>query len=86
MKKFAILLIALVLVQSNVMARDYAKLQVKEMKHAQKYNTTEKYVPAAHATQVLPTVNVSKIKDPKIMKFGNYEKVDNSKYNAKTTK
>lgn len=83
MKKFAILLIALVLVQSNVMARDYAKLQVKEMKHAQKYNTTEKYVPAAHATQVLPTVNVSKIKDPKIMKFGNYEKVDNSKYNAK---
>lgn len=84
MKKIIILLTAILLVQSYCDAKDYAKLQIQEMKHAQKYNTTKKYVPAAQSYSVnLPTTVNTRIKDPKIMKFGNYEKVSKTKYDEK---
>ena len=42
MKKFVVLLSALVLTLSYAEAKDYVKMQVKEMQHAQKYGTTQK--------------------------------------------
>ena len=42
MKKIVILSLALLICSQYVLAKDYAKLQIKEMKHAQKYATTQK--------------------------------------------
>ena len=43
MKKIITLLLIGVFSVNCAIARDYAALQIKEMKHAQKYNTTQKY-------------------------------------------
>ena len=87
MKKFLILALTLCIGANYVIAKDYAKMQIKEMKHAQKYATTQKVlqenIQMAKVAE-LPS-NVS-IKDPKIMKFGNYEKISKDKYNAKLKK
>lgn len=64
-------------------ARDYAKLQIKEMKHAQKYSVSakynKKYAPAANNTS-------QGIKDPKLLKIGKYKEISNSEYKAKLAK
>ena len=84
MKKIIVLALALIVTsQLIVEARDYAKLQIKEMKHAQKYGTTKKVLQNQNI-QITPVLFSTKnIKDPKIMKFGNYEKISDEKYNAK---
>ena len=83
MKKLLILLSVLSLAICSIEAKDYAKMQIKEMKHAQKYGTT-KNVLQYQNIPITPTVNTTlTIKDPKIMKFGNYEKISEEQYNKK---
>lgn len=63
-------------------AKDYAKMQIKEMQHAQKYNTTKKVLKeqSEYTPKISQTLN---IKDPKIMKFGNYSIISESKMKEK---
>ena len=87
MKKVLILSFALIVGLSCVEAKDYVKIQVKELQKAQKYGTTQKvlqtqeqtYVPA----QQIPDLSV---KDPHIMKFGDYKKISKADYDAKIKK
>ena len=83
MKKVLIILVLSALTIGYSDARDYTKLQVKEMKHAQKYNTAKKIFKAneINVTQNM-TANYN-IKDPKIMKFGHYDKITDSQYSTK---
>lgn len=80
MKKFIVFLslLSVTILPSN--SRDYAELQIKEMKHAQKYNTTRQYLD--RKTIEANAVNLN-IKDPKILKICNYEVIPDNKYNAK---
>ena len=43
MKKFIILCVACLVLQNVTEAKDYAKLQIKEMKKSQEYAATNKY-------------------------------------------
>ena len=83
MKKFLVLAMVFSLSFNAVIARDYAKLQLKEAKHAQKYGTTKmilqdetktsnNYVPASY-----------NVKDPQIMKIGDYEVISDAQFDAK---
>lgn len=83
MKKLLIIALLFSLCSNFAEAKDYAKLQIKEMKHAQKYGTTQKVLQNQNIQLYPKTVATLNIKDPKIMKFGNYEKISNEKYNAK---
>lgn len=88
MKKLLIVAIIGFLSFNSAYGRDYAKLQIKEMKHAQKYGTTNKYYEnAAHVKNVnnenLPTLANKNLKDPKILKLNNYEIIDEDKYKVK---
>ena len=86
MKKFVILFIlCLIGGMLSSSAVDYTKLQAKELKHAQKYGSTQRYFDKSEIQTPVSYDNtaVSMVKDPKIMKFGNYTKVDDAKYNAK---
>lgn len=85
MKKIIVILSVLVLTVGCVEAKDYVKMQVKEMGHAQKYGTTQKIVRQQQPVTT-NTVALSNIKDPKIMKFGNYEIISKSKYDEKLKK
>ena len=86
MKKILIMLAFLAVAFNIAEAKDYVKTQIKEMKHAQKYATTQKVLQTnTQETMVTKTANAG-IKDPKIMKFGNYEKISKDKYNAKLKK
>ena len=87
MKKLLIILAFSALTICYVDARDYTKLQVKEMKHAQKYGTTKNVVQSTDIEKP-KTINSShlQLKDPKIMKFGNYEQISEKNYNAKLKK
>ena len=86
MKKFLILVSVLSVMLSSVEAKDYVKTQIKEMKHAQKYSTTKKVI--QNKTENLDTVSVvpANIKDPHIMKFGDYDKIPKAQYNEKLKK
>lgn len=84
MKKLLIIFAALAVVNC-VEAKDYAKMQVKEMKHAQKYATTKNVVQDASANKVFKTTDLQ-LKDPHIMKFGNYDIISKDKYDAKMKK
>lgn len=83
MKKVIFLLAVLLMFQSVSEARDYAKLQAKEIRHAQKYGTTNKIL-----STYAPNVNnsVANIKDPKLIKIGDYKEVTKAKYDAKAAK
>lgn len=81
MRKVLIFLVICLVTTSTVSARDYAKLQVKEMKHAQKYGTTNKYF-SPNRQYNAPVTNL-KLKDPGIMKFGEYKIISDADFNAK---
>lgn len=81
MKKFLIILAICAISVNCVFARDYAKLQEKEMKHAQKYGTTNKYLDNRKIE--MPQSLSFGIKDPKIIKLGDYEVISKTKYDAK---
>ncbi|MBP3821119.1 M48 family metallopeptidase [bacterium] len=89
MKNFWILLFVGILSVNAVFARDYAKLQEKEMKHAQKYGTTNKYFENENISnkvnKELP-VNINfEIKDPKLLKLDSYEKINSLDLKKKIT-
>ena len=85
MKKILILFAALAVAFNCADAKDYAKMQVKEMKHAQKYSTTKNVVQNSKSDKTFQTVDLQ-LKDPHIMKFGNYDIISKDKYNAKLKK
>ncbi len=65
-------------------AKDYAKMQIKEMKHAQKYATTQKVLNKSTNTNIaIKPASTLNLKDPGIMRFGNYDKISSAKYNEK---
>ena len=66
---------------NQVYARDYAELQIKEMKHAQKYGTTKQYLNKKNINYA--NQNLLQIKDPKIIKICNYNEIPEKKYEAK---
>ena len=78
MKKIILLLVLCALVQLNAEARDYTKLHMKEMKHAQKYETTSKYFEKPAVQQVKADV-----KDPKIFRVNDFTPVSNADYTKK---
>jgi len=84
MKKFIIFISVLALSLSGVQAKDYVKMQIKEMKHAQKYGTTKTVL--QNRTNNIAQSNIAsniQIKDPKIMKFGDYEIIPQDKLDKK---
>ena len=85
MKKISIFVFVLALSLNTVIARDYTKLQLKELKHAQKYGTTKNVVQNTTLNNVFETANLQ-LKDPHIMKFGNYDIISKDKYDAKIKK
>lgn len=86
MKKLLILCAALIVGYSCVEAKDYVKTQVKEMKHAQKYATTKNVVQNRTQNYDVASVLPANIKDPHIMKFGEYDKISKTQYNEKLKK
>jgi len=86
MKNFLIFLSVLAIGINTVQAKDYAKMQIKEMKHAQKYGTTKQILQNKQTNITPVSVSVLNIKDPKIMKFGNYDKIPKDKYDEKLKK
>lgn len=86
MKKIFFVVALCLLLQTCAEAKDYAKLQVKEMKHAQKYGTTNKHFNKYAPQVALNTASVNGIKDPKILKIGDYEEIPDSKYKEKMAK
>lgn len=85
MKKILILCAAFFVAFNYACAKDYAKMQIKEMKHAQKYATTQKVLQNTAIISNQSNVTLS-IKDPHIMKFGHYDIISKDKYNAKLKK
>ena len=89
MKKILILLMVCLFCANFASARDYAQLQIKEMRHAQKYNTTQKFF--YNQDKILNNFNyyTSKpnqntyIKNPNIFKLPDYHEIDEAKYQAK---
>ena len=84
MKKILFLSLALLVVCANVEAKDYAKLHMKEMQKSQKYATSKTYF-ADYAPQASITNNFE-IKDPKLIKLGNYKEISDAQYIAKLAK
>ena len=84
LKKLSILVIVVLCSFSAAYPRDYVKLQVKETKHAQKYDTAKRYFENINKT--IEPVKIDKnITDPKILRITNFEKVDDSAYKEKLT-
>lgn len=83
MKKFLALCLACFIANSAVEAKDYAKLQIKEMKKSQEFAATNKYF-ADYAPQKVAT-NIE-IKDPKLIKLDDYDEISADKYKAKLAK
>jgi len=86
MKKFLILFSALSVLSfmfSPAEAKDYVKTQIKELKHAQKYGTTKKVTQNKTYNFDSSSVISENIKDPHIMKFGDYEKISKAQYEEK---
>ena len=85
MKKLLILFATLAVAINCVEAKDYAKMQIKEMKHAQKYSTTKNVVKSSASNKTFQAADLQ-LKDPHIMKFGHYDIISTDKYNAKIKK
>ena len=84
MKKILISIVFVCTFINCVFARDYAKLQINEMKNAQKYGTTQKYFSDETSKYDEKSTKVKQdIKDPKLLKFGSEETISSAKYNAK---
>lgn len=84
MKKIILLGLALLVVNANCEAKDYAKLHIKEMQKSQNYASSKTYF-ADYAPQV-STVNNFEIKDPKLIKLGGYKEISDAQYKAKLAK
>lgn len=80
MKKIVCAVTLCLLFNSSVYAKDYAKIQMQEMKKAQKYNITDRYY--ADFTTETPVNNVN-VKDPKLIHLGGYTTISADKLKAK---
>ena len=86
MKKFIILFFISALILNGVEAKDYVKTQVKELKHAQKYTTTKKVTQNHKQNYDVNNAVKDGVKDPHIMKFGDYKEISKAKYEEKLKK
>ncbi len=86
MKKFIILFFISALILNGVEAKDYVKTQVKELKHAQKYATTKKVTQNHKQNYDVNNAAKDGVKDPHIMKFGDYKEISKAKYEEKLKK
>lgn len=82
MKRFALVCLCM-MVCSTVFARDYVKLQAKEMGHAQKYSTTKIYFDSKETSENVEAKTNIVVKDPHIMRVAEYKKIDPKKYEEK---
>jgi len=85
MKNFLWVLIILLCV-NTVYARNYAKLQEKEMKHSQKYGTTKIYLDNykdINKTNKKRYKNATGVKAPKAMIIGDYKHISSEKFKEK---
>ena len=86
MKKILSRLAGLALTQLTVLAwfDDYTSINFKEAKYAQKFGTTNKYF-ATYEENAKEDTNTQKfaVKDPHLISFNKYSKIDNTKFNAK---
>ena len=81
MKKILWLIAAALVLNTSCYAKDYAKIQLKELKKAQKYDATSKYY--ADYSQSDEVELGFEIKDPKLIKLKGYEYVAPEKLKAK---
>ncbi len=81
MKKILMLLAVCLVFNSTCDAKDYAKIQLKELKKAQKYDATDKYF-ADYSKKNNVELGFD-IKDPKLIKLKGYEYVSPEKLKAK---
>lgn len=85
MKKLLFLFIFYLLFQPIAEARDYVKLHMKEMKHAQKYGATEQYF--ADYSDEIKNKKEKKdniiLKDPKLITLGGYDEKTLQEYEKK---
>ena len=83
MKKLLALLIGLLIIQGCSEARDYTKLHQKEMKHSQKYGSTQFRTETPNYVNNYTPVYTTELKDPHLIKVGRYDIIDDAKYSAK---
>lgn len=83
MKKLLALLMGLLILQGCSEARDYTKLHLKEMKHSQKYGSTQFRTETPTYVNNITPVYTTELKDPNLLKVGRYDIIDDEKYNAK---
>ena len=85
MKKILFLLLFCLLIQPMADARDYVKLHMKEMKHAQKYGATDQYF--ADYSDEVKSKKQSKtditLKDPQLIKLSGYDESTLKNYDKK---
>ena len=81
MKKVVILCLICFMFQSIVEAKDYTKLHIQEMKKSQKYSASKKYF-ESYAPDI-KTNTTSEIKDPKLIKFSDFNTISDAQYKAK---
>ncbi len=84
MKKILFLTAVLLVMSANCEAKDYAKLHIKEMEQAQKYSTSKAYF--SDYSPEVGKANTFELKDPKLIKLGNYKEISQSKFDAKLAK
>ena len=79
MKKLIFLLALILLFQNSSEAVNYAKLHMKELRANQNYGSTQRYF--ADYSEPAKSSNIGfTIKDPKLIKLGNYQEVSDAKY------
>lgn len=83
MKKLILLLVVGLFTFNSAYSRDYTKIQVKEIKHAQKYGTTNKYFTGEKLNNLSNAVVNKNLKDPKVMRLYDYTAVDEKNYQNK---
>lgn len=80
MKKFLILIIGILTITNCVIARDYTKIQHKELNHARKYGTTQ--IRTQYFNNNLKRIDFT-TKDPHILRLGEYDVIDSKTYSEK---
>lgn len=80
MKKIIWSIAFCVLLNTTVYAKDYAKIQIREMQKAQKYSTTDRYYTDYSKDN---TINNIDIKDPKLIHLSGYSPISQDKIKAK---
>lgn len=83
MKKIIAICLVCLFAQTNVLAKDYVKHHIKEMKKSQQYSVTSNYFKEDNKNDFVQNLE---IKDPKLIKLGGYEEISNSKIKSKKAK